>query len=89
MQRTDEYKEKLRFIMEAMPSLEKASKITKDRVCRSFRLFSFPPGYTLFNEGEFIRSAYLLRTGEVELFSRRNLRLVNHIQELKSLPDMD
>jgi hypothetical protein len=51
MQATDEYKEKLSFIVDAIPTLHKASKITKDRVCRSFRLLEYPPGHRLFREG--------------------------------------
>ena len=72
-----------------MPSLQKASKLTKDRVCRSFRFHSYPPGHTLFQEGEFLKNGYLLKKGEVELYSRRNLRLVNHFQDLKNHSEMD
>lgn len=89
MQGTEEYREKLHFILEALPLLNRCSRMTKDRVCRSFRPQNFPSGAVLFNEGQFIKQGFLLRTGEVEIYSRRNLKLINHISELKEESDAD
>lgn len=83
MHSTDEYRDKLAFLLQAVPSLMKCSKLTKDRVCRSLRPVNIPLGHTLIREGEFLKVGYLIRKGEVELYSRRNLRLVGYIEELK------
>ena len=79
---TEEYKEKLNFIINSLPTLNRCSRLTKDRVCRSFRLLTYPAGHTLFKEGEFLKQGYLIKTGEIELYSRRNLKLINHINSL-------
>ena len=55
MQTSDEYKEKLAFLVSAIPILSKCTKLTRDRVCRSFRLVNFPAGSTIFKEGEFLK----------------------------------
>jgi hypothetical protein len=89
MAQTPEYKERLSFLTQALPSLGKCSKIIKDRICRSFKDLSFPNGYTLFKEGEFIKNGYLIKKGEIELYSRRNLRLISHINMLKEEKQLD
>jgi hypothetical protein len=43
----------------------------------------------VFKEGEFIKNGFLIRKGEVELFSRRNLRLISYIAKLKDENKMD
>lgn len=71
------------FLLDSLPSLQKCSKIIKNRICRSFRELSFPAGYPLIKEGDFIKHGYIIRRGEIELYSRRNLRLINYINKLK------
>jgi hypothetical protein len=89
MEDTDEYKQRLHFLLDSLPSLNKSSKIIKNRICRSFREQSFPAGHAMFREGEFIKNGYLIKRGEVELYSRRNLRLINYINTLKEERKID
>ena len=43
----------------------------------------------MFKEGEFLKYGTLIRKGEVELFSRRNLKLINYIAKLREEKQMD
>lgn len=43
----------------------------------------------MFREGDFIKNGYLIKRGEVELYSRRNLRLINYINTLKEERKID
>lgn len=61
----------------------------KERICKSFRVHSYPAGHALFKEGEFLKNGALIKKGEVELFSRRNLRLINYIAKLKEEKKLD
>jgi CRP-like cAMP-binding protein len=89
MEDTEEYKLRLAFLLDSLPSLNKSSKIIKNRICRSFREQSFPAGHVMFREGDFIKNGYLIKRGEVELYSRRNLRLINYINTLKEERKID
>jgi len=58
--------------------------MTRDRVCKSFRLLSYPPGHVLFKEGDMVKCCILskkemLKTAisekyEVYRKTRRNAR---------------
>jgi CRP-like cAMP-binding protein len=89
MQETEEYKARMSFLLTSLPGLQKCSRIIRDRICRSFREHSYPAGHTLFKEGEFIKSGYVIRQGEIELYSRRNLRLIGYINQLREEKKMD
>lgn len=60
MYNAPDYLEKYKFIGEAIPYLEKVSKITRDRVTKCFRLEKYPPGHIIFKEGEFLREGYII-----------------------------
>jgi CRP-like cAMP-binding protein len=89
MQKTVEYQERLAFILKSLPQLQKQSKFTKDRIVRSLKYHKYPSGHALFKEGEFIKHGFAIKSGEVELYSRRNLRLISHINKLKEEKQMD
>jgi hypothetical protein len=89
MQNTPVFKERLSFLESSLQGFNKCSKIVKDRICKSFRLLTFPAGHPIFKEGDFIKNGYLIRKGEVELFSRRNLRLINYIAKLQEEKKLD
>jgi hypothetical protein len=76
------YKERLSFLESSLSGFNKCSKIVKERICKSFRVLNYPAGHALFKEGEFLKNGCLIKSGEVELFSRRNLRLINYIAKL-------
>jgi len=89
MTQTEVYKERLSFLENNLQGFSKCSKIVKDRICRSFRVISYPAGHPIFKEGEFIKNGFLIRKGEVELYSRRNLRLISYISKLKEEKKLD
>jgi hypothetical protein len=89
MSLTEEYKQRLNFLLSSIPSLDKLSRINKDRICRSFRDQILPSGHIIFKEGEFIKNGYLIRRGEIELYSRRNLQLISQINKLKDERKLD
>ena len=55
--------------------------MARDRIVKSFRLEKFPAGHILFKEGDFIRSAHLVKRGEVELYTNRNLKFIQMMEE--------
>ena len=55
--------------------------MARDRITRSFKLEKFPAGHMLFKEGDFIRSAHLVKRGEVELYTNRNLKFIQMMEE--------
>lgn len=89
MQQTQAFKERLSFLESSLSGFSKCSKFVKDRICKSFRVHFYPAGHALFKEGEFLKNGALIKKGEVELFSRRNLRLINYIAKLKEEKKMD
>ena len=73
---TPEYLEKYRFLGESIPYLQKVSKITRDRVTKTFKVAKFPHGHTLFKEGDFLKCAFIIKSGEVELSSNKNFKFI-------------
>jgi hypothetical protein len=78
-----EYQEKYNFLLSAIPFMNKVTRITRDRITKAFRTVSHPPGHVLFREGEFIKSAYIVVKGEVELTSTKNFQFIQMIQDLE------
>ncbi len=52
--------------------MNKLTKITKDRITKAFRSISHPAGHILFKEGDFLKHAFLIVKGEVEMTSTKN-----------------
>ncbi|CDW83135.1 UNKNOWN [Stylonychia lemnae] len=83
MYNSPEYVEKFDFIGDSIPQLSKVSRITRDRVTKCFKVEKFPPGHILFKEGEHLKQAYILKSGEVELLSNKNFKFIKLIQKLQ------
>ncbi len=50
--------------------------MARDRITKAFKLASFTHGHMIFKEGDFIKDTYLLRKGEVEIYTNRNLSFI-------------
>eukprot|EP00347_Sterkiella_histriomuscorum_P024030 403332547 len=78
-----EFIEKYKFIGEAIPYLDKISRTTRDRVTKCFKYEKYPPGHVIFQEGDFLKQGYILKSGEVELFSNKNFKFIQLLQDLE------
>ena len=69
MYTSPEYTTKYNFLLDHIPIMNRLTRVTKDRITKAFKCVSYASGYSIFREGDYLKDAYLILQGEVEITS--------------------